>query len=136
MTADKPTIGQDLDSSTKPDYRMAAGNALSFAEANLGMDVAGLETKLRDFPSSVTTITDLMLKYREAGRPRDEYQMAQRLTKLDSDNSGYWLSRAQAADRVPMPKTAQTCYQRAIKLGLKGEELGRAQERVKALGEK
>ncbi len=120
----------------KSDARMAAGNATSFADEMLGVDMDALETKLRDFPSSVTTITDLMLKYREAGRPRDEYQMAQRLTKLDPDNSGHWLSRAQAADRVPMPKTAEMCYRRAIKLGLKGEELGRAQERVKVLEKK
>ena len=45
----------------------------------------------------------------------------------------HWLARAQAADRVPMPKTAEACYQRAIKLGLKSPQLEQAQERVKAL---
>lgn len=136
MLAENPANGTSFELSDKPFSRMAAGNTAYFDNVSLGLDIRALETKLRDFPSSVTVITDLMAKYREAGRPRDEYQMAQRLTKLDPDNSGYWLSRAQAADRVPMPATARVCYERAIKLGLKGEALGQAQERVKALGEK
>lgn len=131
------SVGTDLDSAAKADSRIAAGNSPTFfAETVLGVDIGALETKLRDFPSSITVITNLMVKYREAKRPRDEYQMAQRLTKLDPDNSGYWLSRAQAADRVPMPATARSCYQRAIKLGLKDAELAQAQERIKALEKK
>lgn len=110
-----------------------AGNSYSIAGGLVQSDISGLETKLRDFPSSVSVITDLMVRYRQAGRPRDEYNMAQRLTKLDPDNAGYWLSRAQAADRVPMRKTAEVCYERAIKLGLKGAQLEQARARVKVL---
>lgn len=109
------------------------GNSYSIAGGLVQSDISGLETKLRDFPSSVNVITDLMVRYRQAGRPRDEYNMAQRLTKLDPDNAGYWLSRAQAADRVPMRKTAEVCYERAIKLGLKGAQLEQARTRAKAL---
>lgn len=125
-------------SAGRPDQDMAAaGNAVfSYADRALGLDIESLEAKLRGFPTSMTTITDLMVKYREARRPRDEYEMAHRLTKLDPNNAGFWLSRAQAADRVPMPKTAQVCYQQAIKLGLKGAELEQAQARIRELQKK
>lgn len=126
--------------SLRPDMLAGAGNRMvdtgnsySIAGGLVQSDISGLETKLRDFPSSVNVITDLMVRYRQAGRPRDEYNMAQRLTKLDPDNAGYWLSRAQAADRVPMRKTAEVCYERAIKLGLKGAQLEQARTRAKAL---
>lgn len=118
-----------------PGGNSAMGNMATdyCADVTLGVGIAGLAMKLQDFPTSVTTITDLMMKYREARMPKDEYKMAQRLTQLDPDNAGYWLSRAQAADRVPMPKTAQACYQRAVKLGLKGADLDQAQKRITEL---
>jgi hypothetical protein len=109
------------------------GNSSANLDTPIGTNIRGLEVKLRDFPSSVTVIGDLMKSYRQAGRPRDEYNMAQRLTKLDPKNAGHWLARAQAADRVPMPRTAEVCYERAIRLGLKGEQLEQARGRVEAL---
>lgn len=124
----------NMDENANAGARVAAGNL--YYDISLGFGVEALEEKVRDFPTSVTTITELMARYREAGMPKDEYKMAQRLTQLDPGNAGHWLSRAQAADRVPMPKTAQACYQRAVKLGLKGADLEQAQARITELQKK
>lgn len=111
----------------------AAGNRMFPGDEVSARGVDQLEAGVTYFPTSVIAVVNLMDEYRKAGRFRDEYKAAQHLTKLDPDNASHWLARAQAADRVPMPKTAEACYQRAIKLGLKSPQLEQAQERVKAL---
>lgn len=99
-------------------------------------DVLALELKLKEFPTSVTVLRELLANYREAGRSEDEYAVAERLTELDPENAGCWLARAQAAERAEMPATARACYRRAVELGLKDADLEHAKSRLKALEEK
>ncbi|MBP6964154.1 MAG: zf-HC2 domain-containing protein [Armatimonadetes bacterium] len=117
----------------RPDIRYGMGNTTTSPDGISAQGLDRLEAGVAYYPTSVTAIVNLMDEYRRAGRPRDEYRLAQHLTRLDPDNANHWLARAQAADRVPMPRTAEACYRRAIKLGLKNPQLEQAQERVKAL---
>ncbi len=99
-------------------------------------EVLALERKLKEFPTSVTVLRELLTRYKEAGRAEDEYAVAERLTKLDADNARYWLARAQAAERANMPATARASYRRAVRLGLKNADLEYAQGRLKVLEKK
>lgn len=92
-----------------------------------------LECNLRDFPTSRVVLEELLIAYQKSGRIADEYTIATRLTKLDPNSAGYWFSRAQAAEKNGMPRTAAAAYKQAIKLGLPDNQKQLAEERLKAL---
>jgi len=107
----------------------AAGKNIPSRDAR----ISDLERKVREHPTSISLLRDLQTAYREAGRAKEEYSVAERLTTLEPDNAEYWFERAQAAERAGMKKTAIACYRRALHLKLPAPKLDVAQSRLRIL---